>query len=228
MSKGFVLKSNCATLDEAMDGGLKKGDILQIFGPPGIGKTTLALQYAIDAARQKSRIFFIDSDRAFSLVRLRQMTSTDFKNISPLISVVSPGSFSEQEAVISQLNAICTNDIQLLIIDTITSLYRKELRSYEDNIVLNRLLNQQLGMIANLVKTSQLIAILVNQVSSDFEEQSGFRPVAQSILSFWCTTSIQITKAESMGYRELNLTTRDVSESKVFLLKLGSEGFQQR
>lgn len=226
MSKRVLLKSSCIMLDDAMGGGLKEGDILQIFGPPGIGKTTIALQYAIDAARQKSRVLFIDADRTFSLVRLQQMTSMDFENISPLISVVSPDSFSEQEEVISQLRAICTGGIQLLIFDTIASLYRRELGNYGDNIILNRLLNRQLGMIAEVVKTSQLIAILVNQVRGDVEEPSGFCPVAHSIVSFWCTKSIQITKAESVGYREFKLTTRDASESKEFLLRLGSEGFQ--
>jgi len=221
-----LLKSGCLALDQAMQGGLKDDDIVQIYGPSGVGKTTLALQYATSVLRQGLRVLLFDAERAFSLARFRQMVSSDFDSLAPLLSVASPSSFIEQAGSISQLGKLCPSNVRLLVFDTIVSLYRLELGEFEENIRLNRLLSRQLGEVAAFAKARKLAVVLVNQVRGDIESSDGFSPVADSIVSFWCTARIRIAKPESMGYREFKIARRDSTESKVFLAKLGSSGFE--
>lgn len=221
-----VLKSGCQALDEALGGGLRARDIVQIYGPSGVGKTTLALQFSIMAAHQNYRVVFIDAENALSLIRLRQLASKDFDQIASLISIVSPSTFDEQNNLIKQLDTIISTRVRLLIIDTVVSLYRKKLGELEENIVLNRLLNRQLGVITSLTKTRPLTVILVNQVRGYDESPDGFLPVASSIISYWCTNNIQIKKSESMGYREFKLTKRNENQAKEFVAELGLSGFK--
>jgi RecA/RadA recombinase len=221
-----LLKSGCLALDEATQGGLKNDDIVQIYGPSGVGKTTLALQYATSVLRQGFRVLFFDAERAFSLARFRQLVSSDFDLLAPLLSIVSPSSFLEQAELVSQLSKLCPSNACLLVFDTVVSLYRLELGEFEDNIRLNRLLSRQLGEIAAFAKARKLAVVLVNQVRGDAESPDGFSPVADPIVSFWCTARIRIAKAESMGYREFKIARRDSTESKVFLAKLGNSGFE--
>jgi len=221
-----LLKSGCLVLDEATQGGLKNDDIVQIYGPSGVGKTTLALQYATSVLRQGFRVLFFDAERAFSLARFRQLVSSDFDLLAPLLSIVSPSSFLEQAELVSQLSRLCPSNVCLLVFDTVVSLYRLELGEFEDNIRLNRLLSRQLGEIAAFAKARKLAVVLVNQVRGDAESPDGFSPVADPIVSFWCTARIRIAKAESMGYREFKIARRDSTESKVFLAKLGNSGFE--
>lgn len=226
MGTGPLLKSGCLALDQAMKGGLKEHDIVHIYGPSGVGKTTLALQYASSVLRQGFHVLFVDAERAFSLARFRQLVSADFDSLASMISIVSPRTFPEQSNLISQLGRLCPSDVHLLVFDTIASLYRLELGEFGENIRLNRLLSRQLGEIAAFAKTRELTVVLVNQVHGDVESPDGFSPVAASIVSFWCTAQIRIAKAESMGYREFKIVTTDPGESKVFLAKLGNSGFE--
>jgi RecA/RadA recombinase len=221
-----LLKSGCLALDEAMQGGLKDDDVVQVYGPSGVGKTTLALQYATSALRQGLRVLFFDTERAFSLARFQQLVSSDFDLLAPLLSIVSPSSFLEQAELIAQLGKLCPSNVHLLVFDTIVSLYRLELGEFEENIRLNRLLSRQLGEVAAFAKARKLAVVLINQVRGDAESPDGFSPVADSIVSFWSTARIRIAKAESMGYREFKIAGRSSTESKVFLAKLGNSGFE--
>jgi len=225
METACSFQSGCLALDQAMQGGLKANDLIEIYGPSGVGKTTLALQYASSVLRGRLRVFFVDAERTFPLARFRQMVSSDFDSLAPLLSIASPTSFLEQGRLISQLGKLCQSDTHLLVFDTIASLYRLELGEFEDNIKLNRLLSRQLGQIAAFAKTRRLAVVLVNQVRGDAESPDGFSPVADSIVSFWCTIRVRIAKAESMGYREFKISRRDSNDSKVFLAKLGNSGF---
>ena len=88
MSKQYRIQSGSSLLDEALEGGLDAGSIFHIYGPGGVGKTTLALQFMIDVTRKGNRVLYVNSEGKFPLVRLKQMSTTDFDRVSPLITIV--------------------------------------------------------------------------------------------------------------------------------------------
>ncbi len=226
MSGRNLIPSGIPSLDEVMGGGIGAGEILQIFGPGGVGKTTLALQYTIKATQNGNRVFYVNLEGKFPLVRLKQMTSTEFSKISPLITIVSPGSFHEQSKFVSNLDSLLSPDVTLLVFDTIVSHYRKEYGSNTNNVMLNRKLNQQFGLVASAARSSNLSVIMVNQVRGDISNGDHFLPVAESVTSYWSTYSLQITRAESKGYREFKLTKGKESESTILVMSLQSSGFR--
>jgi DNA repair protein RadB len=221
-----LIPSGIASLDEALGGGIGEAEILHIFGPGGVGKTTLALQFTINATRRGDRVFYVNCEGTFSLIRLKQMASSQFSKITPLITVVSPRSFNEQAKLVSNLDSIISSDVKLLVFDTIVSHYRKEYGPNTDSVMLNRKLNQQFGLIASAARASSFSVIVINQVRGDIDNEDHFVPVAESVTSYWGTCTIQITRAESKGYREFKLTKGRGSEPKILLLSLQPSGFR--
>jgi hypothetical protein len=58
-------------LDEAVGGGLWRGELATVGGPPGVGLSTLLLQVAISVARRGARVAWIGSHLLPGAVRLR-------------------------------------------------------------------------------------------------------------------------------------------------------------
>lgn len=226
MGRRLSINSGSSTLDKIMGGGLKENEIAHLYGPSGVGKTTLALQFAISVARTSHRVYYVNPEGRFPIIRLQQLAPTDFDDITPFISVLTPTTFVEQSNLISQLDTIIKDKGRLLIFDTIVSLYRKELGNFGENITLNRRLNQQLGIIANFVLSHPIAAILINQVRSDITEPGSIKPVADTIISYWCNYSIEITRAESKGYRELKFKKREKEKALEIILKLENSGLR--
>jgi recombination protein RecA len=60
-----VMATGFAALDAALGGGFLRGRILELFGPPSCGKTTLALQAAAHLQSNGLTIGWIDADHTF-------------------------------------------------------------------------------------------------------------------------------------------------------------------
>ena len=60
-----LLPTGFDSLDASLGGGLPRGRIVEIFGPPASGKTTLALHLAKSVQRSGSTAAWIDADRTF-------------------------------------------------------------------------------------------------------------------------------------------------------------------
>ena len=220
------LQSGAPELDKALGGGLQPTEVFQIYGPGGVGKTTIALQFAIATAQRGYQVFYVNTENKFPIIRLNQLSGTEFNIITPLITVVSPTTFSDQAQIVSRFESLIPSDTRLVIFDTIVSLYRKELGESTENLILNRKLNQQLGLIANFAISQSVAVILINQARGSLEGENDFQPVANSITSYWSTYSLQISRAESKGYREFKLFRSQDSEPLTLVLQLQKSGFR--
>ena len=92
--------------------------------------------------------------------------------------------------------------------------------------MLNRKLNQQFGLIANVARSLNLVVIVVNQVRGEVDNGEHFLPVANSVVSYWGTYHLQITRAESKAYREFKLRKSEESNPRILMMSLLSSGFR--
>jgi recombination protein RecA len=60
-----ALPTGFAALDDALGGGLPRGAIAELFGPPSSGKTTLALQIVAQSQKNRKTAAWIDAEQAF-------------------------------------------------------------------------------------------------------------------------------------------------------------------
>ena len=181
-----MITTGCGPLDELLKGGLPADGISLVYGEAETGKSSLAVQCAVNCARMGYKSLFIDSDGTFSPKRLSQIAYYDYEKISPFIILMKPTTFQEQIMAIDHLDEYITKKFGLIVVDTITSLYRVELGSQKETFALNRELNRQVALLAQIAKTRKVAVLITSQVRSVFlEEQVRIEPVATRVLKFW-------------------------------------------
>ena len=180
-------------IDTAIDGGIKPDTITLIYGEPETGKTTLATQIAIQCAIKNNKILFVDCDNTFSTKRLFQIAGTQFEEVAEKIVLVKPKDFKEQTILIDNIHEYTTN-VGLIVIDTLTSLYgAKVCEASNKTFTVNRELNRQLAILAQLVKTRKIPIVITSQVRSIINDQNeSVQPVATRVLKFWAEIIIAL------------------------------------
>lgn len=193
------IPTSCEAIDEILQGGISLESVSLVYGEAETGKTTLAIQCAVNCARQGYKTLFVDCDGTFYARRLSQIAIGDFKDIAELIILMKPDNFGEQAIVIDRLTDYMTKSFGLVVIDTITSLYRAEIAERpEKTFELNRELNRQMACLAQIARTQKIVVLITSQVRSVFNEAHvSIEPVATRVLKFWADTIIDMKPTEN-------------------------------
>ena len=180
------IQTGCISLDKLLGGGFPTGSLSLIYGEAETGKTSLAIQCAVNCARRGIKTLFIDTDGTFSYERLSQIAEYDFEKVSPLLIIMRPTTFEEQSKAVDQLEKVITDKFGLIVVDTLTSLYRVTLDNKEETYAANRELNRQLGFLTQVAKTRNVAVLVVSQVRSvPVGETVEIKPVATRVLNYW-------------------------------------------
>jgi recombination protein RecA len=158
-----AISTGFAALDSALDGGLPRSSIVELFGPPSSGKSTLALQIVTHAQQNRATAAWIDAEHTFDApyasslgVRVEEM---------PL---AQPDSAEQALAIACQLADSAAVD--LLIIDSAAALVpRLELESAigeSGEGLHSRVLAAGLRRLARAVKHRGVVVIFLNQTRS--------------------------------------------------------------
>lgn len=180
---------NCG-LDELLGGGIRTRTITQIYGPPGSGKTNIALQAAVNAARMGKRVVFIDPESGFSEKRLEQMVGKDKEKILKKIILFEPENFEEQGKIISSLWNL--DDVGLVIVDSIVYHYRLEM-DQENPRPLSQELGRQVAELLNLARKKNLAVLITNQVYTNVDN-GHVEPVGGDTLKYGSKIIIELSK----------------------------------
>ncbi len=176
-----------------LGGGFPTESVSLIYGEAETGKTSLAVQCAVNCARRGNKSLLIDTDGTFSYERLSQIAEYDYEKISPLMIIMRPTTFQEQSKAIDNLERVINNKFGLVIIDTVTSLYRVELDNTLGTYTANRELNRQLAVLTQIVKTRGVAALIISQVRSiPLGEMIETKPVATRVLNYWSDITLDM------------------------------------
>ena len=222
-----IIPTSCSSLDEQLRGGLLEGNIVLVYGEAETGKTTLAIQCAVNCAKMGYKTIFIDCDRTFFPRRMAQIATKDFEALAPQIILMKPEDFEQQTFVIDRLSEYISRRVGLIVVDTITGLYGERL---EDDIkktfTLNRELNHQMACLAQITKTQKVASLIVSQVRSVvFEEHEIVQPVATRVLKFWAHTIISLKPTAKANVIKATVKThKDKKPAKPMFLKIEEKG----
>ncbi len=183
------MPSGVRKVDLLLSGGLPVGLITHIFGPRGGGKTTFVIHCAFTALSLGASVFYIDTEHSLHPKRLAHLSHKE--NLEKFM-IAKPFSFSEQERLIERLSIIAP-PFSLVVIDSVTNMYRLELEEKERNIFANRKLNMQLAELLALAQNTSSSVILTNQVTLD-PETGETRPVGGNVISYWSTVDLKMER----------------------------------
>lgn len=192
-----------ALLDNLLDGGYETDTITTIYGPTGSGKTNLCLLALRPIVEDSKKVIYIDTEGGFSIKRLAQI----YHSQPPLLDSIfylQPATFDEQKKVFSRLLENITDRIGLIIVDSISMLYRLELGKNEDVFEINRELGQQIAILNQIVRKYNIPIIVTNQVYGDFDQKNEIKMVAGNIIKYSSKCLLELQKMND-GVRKIIL-----------------------
>ncbi|MDP7141340.1 MAG: DNA repair and recombination protein RadB [Candidatus Woesearchaeota archaeon] len=217
------LPSGSKILDRLLEGGYEKDTITTIYGPAGSGKTNLCILCAINTVRAGKKVIYIDTENNFSVERAKQI-AFDHKKILEEIIFLKPASFEEQKKAFRKLNDLKSDNIGLIIVDTIATLYRLEFSNCDNVYEINRELGKQLSYLAELTKKSNIPIIVTNQVYANFENKEKVNIVGGDILKYTSKCLIELQITPNRNRRCILIKHRSIAEQKEFIFKIVDGG----
>lgn len=193
-----AIPTGSLALDIALGiGGVPRGRVIEIYGPEGSGKTTLALHIIAEAQKLGGTAAFIDAEHALDPIYAKNLgVNTD----ELLLSQPDTG---EQALEISEM-LIRSGALDVLVIDTVASLVpRAEIEGQMGDSHMGlqaRLMSQALRKLSGAINKSNTCAIFINQIRERIgiifgnpETTPGGRA-----LKFYSTVRMRISRAASI------------------------------
>jgi RecA/RadA recombinase len=217
------ISAGSACLDMILHGGFAKGEITLLYGEAATGKTTTILQSAVSAAKLGLKVFYVDSDHSFTEQRFHQIAGPSFQLVSELVMLFLPETFAEQRSIIESLENYLSPKLGVVIIDSISSLYRASFSNTENVFTLNRDLSRQLAYLSELSSTHNLVCILTSQVHARLALPVGdIEPVARRALFHFPKTILRLNNTPRSAVKEFRLERlhgSDAAESRLVALR---------
>ena len=178
-------------LKEILQGNVERGIITQIYGPPGVGKTNICLINSINAVNF-GKVIYVDTEGGLSIERIKQIAPDNYHNVLENMIIYDVFDFYEQDKIIQKELPLIANNASLIVVDNTASLYRLELSDEANkNIMLNKMLGNQVKTLLKLAKTKNLAVIITNQVR---ETVNGFEASGGRLLEYWSKCIVRLEK----------------------------------
>lgn len=190
------LPVGCETLDNLLGGGVETGTITVVYGPPGSGKTNLALSAAVSTAGGGDRVLYIDTE-GISPTRLAQFVdgmpeeSIDDATTDRIV-VRAAHDFDEQAAAIKDAETLA-DSISLIIVDSLTGYYRLERADDERDGDALRAVTHQVTHLLSLARKYDLAVLATNQVFTD-PDADRVRPLGGHTLAHWAGAIVRLDR----------------------------------
>ena len=184
-------------IDSIIGGGIEKGSTTQFYGPPGSGKTNIALKMLVQCAKNGKKAVFIDTEGGLSIERMKQITGDQFDEIAGNIIVLEPTTFEEQDEAIKKIEYSLKSgeeNIDLIILDSAVALYRLKDGGQTE---INRDLSKQMGLLSMIARKYDIAVVVTNHIYSIFDEEGVIEPVGGTILKYWSKIIIELVKDEN-------------------------------
>jgi DNA repair protein RadB len=209
------IPTGCLSLDKLLRGGFSRGEVSLIYGEAATGKTTTVIQTATSAARIGLKVLYVDSDHSFTQQRFQQIAKTESQAASELIALFLPETFAEQRALVESFENYVTPGLGLVIIDSMSSLYRAAFSRADSIFTLNRDLSRQLAYLGELSATCRVACIVTSQVHARLTPPLGdVEPVARRALFHFPRAILRLRNTPRQGVKEFSVERIEGSDTR--------------
>ena len=222
------LSSGSDAIDRLLGGGFPFHQISLLYGEAATGKTILSMQCVLEAARKEYKVFYLDSDQSFSANRMERLAGG--RELAERIVLFRPEDFDEQGRIVENIENLLTKTPTLVVVDSITGLYRGGQVKPEGYFGRDRELNRQLAQLDALGSRFAAWILLTGQVhSSPTGGEWSVEPVATRTLRHWSDLILRLTQTPRSNVRDCFLEKKnglDVSGNHC-PFKITDEGIEE-
>lgn len=183
------LSLGCPALDELLGGGVEFSSMTSVFGPAGVGKTCFAIQASVSCIRSGRKVFYVDTEGGFSPERFEQIYHG---NATRDVLLIEPKTFKEQEDAIMGISQMINDDVGLIVLDSLVTLYRLEMTKDTHHEV-NRRLALQLSELSKISRERNIPIIITNQVYEDIEKRE-LELVSRDVVKYWAKCLLELRR----------------------------------
>jgi len=208
-------------------GGFTLGEMGLIYGEAATGKTTTVIQAATACAAKGLKVLYVDSDHSFTQQRFNQIAGARSADISELITLFFPETFSEQRRVVESLENYITSRFGMVIVDSISSLYRAAFSGADSIFNLNRDLSRQVAYLEELASSHDITCIMTSQVHSRLTPLAAdIEPVARRAVFHFPQLILRIKNTTKPSVKEFVLERLGGTDraGDTWLVSLGENG----
>lgn len=207
-----IISTGCNSLDDLLGGGLMTGEVLELCGNSGTGKTTICTRLALHAAVNMGfQAIYVDPTASVTSTRLANsieacMTEKEVtEEALSLVKVVCVASIWELFDVITNLNnaeIVKNNKVKVVIIDSLPFLFAP-LFSNSNKQSLG-IMNQLASLLKNIAVENQVAVVVVNSVVRDNMQSDNVESWKPGLGRYWAHVPntrlfLQKGKQESPG-----------------------------
>ena len=202
-----VISSGVLPLDVALGiGGYPKGRIVEIFGPEGSGKTTIALCAVAEAQKAGGIAAFIDAEHALD-PRLAATLGVDVPNLY----LAQPDSGEQALAILDQL--IRSGAVDIIVVDSVAALTPQaeiDGRIGESQMGLQaRMMSYSLRRLASIIAKTNCIVIFINQLRAMISTGYGQGPTETTTggraLKFYASIRLEVRRGKKIDKGEVTI-----------------------
>ncbi len=216
------LPSGSKCIDSLLGGGVETGTITQIFGGSGTGKTSLCLMLTYNTALKFGKVAYIDTE-GLSPERVHQIFGN--KDVLKDVYIYEVTDFKKQNLAVRELSKLCREErVVLIVVDSLTGLYRSELEDESKQIKIKRELTSQLTFLLGLARKYNLAVVFTNQMFTDIKEGVD-KPLGGTSVDHLSKIIISLEKEGGKRYARL-VKHRSKPEGEVCEFRITDKGIE--
>ena len=195
-------------LNRVLGGGLVSGSIILIGGEPGIGKSTLLLQMALNMSG--SKILYVSGEESNQQLKMR----------ADRLGIINPDCYILNETFTGEIfRHIGEMNPDLVVIDSIQTLYTDQLESSAGSISQIR---ETAGELQRFAKTTNIPVMLIGHITKDGSL------AGPKLLEHMVDTVLQFEGDRHYGFRILrSVKNRFGSTSELGIFEMQSGGLRE-
>ena len=198
--KGPILPTGSLILNRMLViGGYPTGRIIEIYGPEGVGKTTMGLHAMVEAQKLKMPLALLDMECCFDERYAKTIGIRGKKNVDYLHLMPTYG-----EEAIDMLADVLDKGMKLVVVDSVASMVPKA--EYEGETgeafmgLQARMMGQGLRKLTGRISRAGAVVIFINQVRTKIGVFFGSPEVTTGgrALGFYASIRLQLRSGEAM------------------------------
>ena len=192
--------TGCSTLDSLLGGGFERGTATQLYGPPGAGKTNVALSSAVAVADDGGQALFIDTE-GLSIDRFEQLAAgraddpdvdDAVEEIASRLVISEAYDFDDQREAVRDAEELA-EEVGLIVLDSATGFYRLERAGDTEGGQSLRKVAKQVTHLLSLARRHDLAVVITNQVFTDPDSDRD-RALGGNTLNHWTGAILRVDR----------------------------------